>query len=77
METIQIVIDPELLRAADREVRRAKTNRSALIREALRAYLRRLRVRELEEQERRAYAAKPQRAGEWKDLAPYAVWPEE
>jgi metal-responsive CopG/Arc/MetJ family transcriptional regulator len=32
MQTIQVVLDPELLRAADRTARRIKVNRSALIR---------------------------------------------
>ena len=37
METIQVVLDRTLLRAADRAARKLKTNRSALFREALRA----------------------------------------
>jgi Arc/MetJ-type ribon-helix-helix transcriptional regulator len=42
METIQVVLEEDLLKAADRAVRKLKTNRSALIREALRSHLRRL-----------------------------------
>jgi mRNA-degrading endonuclease toxin of MazEF toxin-antitoxin module len=34
MKTIQIVLEPDLLRAADCAVRKLKTNRSALFREA-------------------------------------------
>src|SRR5437899_9928658 len=39
METVQIGLDAELLEAADRVTRRRRVNRSALGREALRAYL--------------------------------------
>ena len=55
METVQIVIDKDLLRAADQAARRTKRNRSALIRDALREHLRRLRVREAEERDRAGY----------------------
>jgi metal-responsive CopG/Arc/MetJ family transcriptional regulator len=41
METIQIVLDKPLLEAADRAARRARKNRSALVREALREHLQR------------------------------------
>ena len=59
METIQVVLDPNLLRAADRAARRTKLNRSALIREALREHLRRLEIRELEERDRKGYQLGP------------------
>jgi metal-responsive CopG/Arc/MetJ family transcriptional regulator len=36
METIQVVLDSKLLRAADRAARRSRLNRSALVRAALR-----------------------------------------
>jgi metal-responsive CopG/Arc/MetJ family transcriptional regulator len=39
METIQIVLDKNLLQAADQAARRTKQNRSALVREALRKHL--------------------------------------
>jgi metal-responsive CopG/Arc/MetJ family transcriptional regulator len=60
METIQIVLDQKLLHATDRAAQRAKQNRSALVREALRAHLKALDIRALEEKERWAYAEKPQ-----------------
>jgi metal-responsive CopG/Arc/MetJ family transcriptional regulator len=53
METIQAVLNSELLRAADAAARRARVNRSALIREALREYLKRLQTRDLEARERK------------------------
>jgi len=55
METIQVVLDSQLLQAADRAARRAKLNRSALIRDALREHLKRLQTRELEARDRKGY----------------------
>jgi metal-responsive CopG/Arc/MetJ family transcriptional regulator len=60
METIQVVIDSELRQAADRVAKQRKVNRSALMREALRAHLKKLHIEELEERERRAYEKYPQ-----------------
>lgn len=60
MDTIQVVMERSLVKAADAAARRAKVNRSALIREALREHLRRLRTRALEDEERLAYARMPQ-----------------
>jgi metal-responsive CopG/Arc/MetJ family transcriptional regulator len=45
-ETIQVVLDPKLLRATEVAARRTKLNRSALIRDALRAHLKNLAIRE-------------------------------
>jgi metal-responsive CopG/Arc/MetJ family transcriptional regulator len=56
IETVQIVLDKEILRATDRAARRMKRNRSALVREALREHLRRLEIRTKEERDRAAYA---------------------
>ena len=60
MATIQIILEPELLEATDRAAKNGKLNRSALIRQALQAHLKKLRIQELEECERRAYEAMPQ-----------------
>ena len=43
MQTIQIVLDDELLVAAER----AQINRSALMRDALRAHLKKLKIKEM------------------------------
>jgi metal-responsive CopG/Arc/MetJ family transcriptional regulator len=56
VETIQVILDRKLLQAADRAARRTKQNRSALVRDALRAHLQRLAVRELEERDRLGYS---------------------
>jgi metal-responsive CopG/Arc/MetJ family transcriptional regulator len=77
MQTIQVVLDDKLLRATDSAARREKLNRSALIRNALRDHLKKLKIRELEERERRAYALKPQTVEEIFDWEAEAAWPEE
>ena len=77
METIQIVLDTSLRKAADAMAKRQKVNRSALIRRALREHLKRLRERELEEQDRRGYLARPQRKDEFRIWEDAASWPEE
>lgn len=56
METIQVVLDSKLLRATDVAAQRTKLNRSALIREALRAHLKSLEIRERELCDRKGYA---------------------
>lgn len=61
METIQVVLDTKLLKAADLAAKRQKVNRSALICQALQEHLNRLRVLNLEERDRRGYQATPQR----------------
>lgn len=76
METIQIVLDPALLRATDGAARRARVNRSALVREALREYLKRLRTRELEGRDRRGYQQHPDSSAEVASWEQVAAWPE-
>jgi metal-responsive CopG/Arc/MetJ family transcriptional regulator len=76
METIQVVLGTTLLRAADGAARRAKVNRSALVREALREYLKRLETRELEARDRAGYAEHPDASVEAADWEQVAAWPE-
>jgi metal-responsive CopG/Arc/MetJ family transcriptional regulator len=76
MQTIQVVLDGKLLKAADSAAKRQKVNRSALIREALREHLKRLRDRDLEAQDRRGYEAIPPREEEYLAWAEAAAWPE-
>ena len=76
METIQVVLDAELLKATDSAARRARVNRSALVRQALRQHLRHLKIKELEARERRAYQEQPQDLEEVERWAGVAVWPE-
>lgn len=77
METIQVVLDGKLLKAADIVAKREKVNRSALIRQALEEHLKRLHIRDLEERDRRGYQAKPQRQQEYRPWEDAAVWPED
>ncbi len=77
METVQIVLDKELLQAADQAARRTKQNRSALVRDALREHLRRLETRALEQRDRQGYSmhtAVPSESGLWEAEA---AWPPE
>jgi metal-responsive CopG/Arc/MetJ family transcriptional regulator len=77
METIQVVLDKKLLQATDKAARRAKLNRSALVREALREHLRRLELHALEERDREGYLKQPQSLDEVRLWAAAAVWPQE
>ena len=77
METIQVVLDAQLLKAADTAAKKHKLNRSALIRQALQEYLKHLRVLDLEARDRRGYEARPQRAEEHRPWEEIAAWPEE
>jgi metal-responsive CopG/Arc/MetJ family transcriptional regulator len=77
METIQVVLDAKLLKAADNAAKRHKVNRSALIRQALEAHLKRLHILELEERDRRGYQARPQRVEEYGPWEEAATWPED
>jgi len=77
METIQVVLDKELLHATDRVVRRMKGNRSALVRDALREHLRRLELRAWENRDREGYIKRPQDQGDSKLWEMVAEWPEE
>ena len=77
METIQVVLEPELLKAADRAVKRLKTNRSALFRDAMRAYLASLAVSDREKRDREGYARYPDSLDEPAVWDRVADWPDE
>ena len=77
MQTVQIVIDDELLEAADRAAQRIKVNRSALVRGALREYLKRLRYRELERRDREGYKRYPDTVDELAVWEGVATWRED
>ena len=77
MATIQVVIEDRLLRAADRMARKQQLNRSALFREALRAYLKKAHFRELERREREAYERTPDDLSEVALWEGVAAWPED
>jgi metal-responsive CopG/Arc/MetJ family transcriptional regulator len=71
MKTIQMTIDDRLLKLVDRMCRARKTSRSAFIRNALEAEIRRERVRDEEARHAEGYARKPVSPGE------FDVWGDE
>jgi metal-responsive CopG/Arc/MetJ family transcriptional regulator len=77
METVQIVLDKKLLTATDQAARRTKRNRSALVRDALREHLRRLKIQELEERDRAGYSKRAQAREESSLWEAEAAWPPE
>lgn len=77
VEIVQIVLDKELLDAADEAARRTKKNRSALLRDALREHLRRLEVQAKEERDRAGYSKHSELSGENQDWESEAEWPAE
>ena len=77
MDIVQIVLDKKLLRAVDQAAKRTRRNRSALVRDALRAHLRGLQLRASEERDRQGYSRHSPadaEAGGWESEA---VWPDE
>jgi metal-responsive CopG/Arc/MetJ family transcriptional regulator len=75
MKTIRIVLNEKLLRAMDQAARLTKQNRSALVRAALREYLRRINILALEERDRDGYTKLPQQRDEANTWEPEAAWP--
>ena len=75
METIQVVLDSKLLGTMDIAARRKKLTRSALIREALRAYLKHLEIQERELRDRRGYEAGPRDPRNPSSWEAEAIWP--
>ena len=65
MKTIQMTIDDRLLQLVDKMSRARKTTRSAFIRDALEAEIRRQRVREDEARHAEGYSLKPVAPGEF------------
>lgn len=65
MKTIQMTIDDSLLKLVDKMSRANRTTRSAFIREALKAQIRRQRVRDEEMRHAEGYARKPVAPGEF------------
>lgn len=77
MQTIQMVLDEDLLGEADRAARKQGLNRSALLREALREYLKRLEARDKERRDREGYERYPDTEPELSGWEKVAVWPED
>ena len=77
METVRVVLDQELLRAADRTARRVKVSRSALVRDALRAYLKQLHCEEKERQDRQGYERHPDSEDDRAPWEQVTAWPQD
>ena len=77
METIQVVIEAPLLKAADRAARRLKLNRSAFIREAVRSHLRTLQARDREDMDREGYERVAEAAADLAAWDGVAAWPKD
>jgi metal-responsive CopG/Arc/MetJ family transcriptional regulator len=59
VKTIQVVLEKDLLEAADRAARKLKISRSALFRDALREHLKRFDAAEREKRDRDGYERHP------------------
>jgi metal-responsive CopG/Arc/MetJ family transcriptional regulator len=77
METIQVVLDQKLLRATDKAARRAGMNRSALVRDALRQYLRDVQIQELERLDREGHQRHPDSEDDLQGWEQVTAWPDE
>ena len=77
MSTIQIVLEDELLAAADAQAARDGGDRSDFIRHAIVDRLHRLKIRALEEQERLAYERVPDTLDDWEGWEKIVAWPED
>lgn len=77
METIQVVLETRLLKAADRAARKLKINRSALFREALRSHLARLESIAREKLDREGFRRYPDALDEPAVWDKVADWPDD
>lgn len=65
MKTVQMTLEENLVEAVDSAAKKLGKTRSAFTREALRAALQAVRVRELESRQREGYKRKPVKRGEF------------
>ncbi len=74
MKTIQMTIDEPLLKAVDRISKVRKTTRSAFIRYAVQAELRREQIQIREARHAAGYAGKPPKKGEFDSWEKEQAW---
>ncbi len=74
MRTVQMTLDESLVQEIDRVVKRLRTTRSAFAREALKAALARVHIRELEDKHREGYRRKPVEPSAFTDWENEQVW---
>lgn len=77
MKAIQLLIDEALVAEVDKEAKRLGSDRSKLMRMALRDFLAIQRVREREEAHRRGYLKSPASETEMKAWRRAELWPED
>ena len=77
MRTVQMTLDEKLVAAVDKAAKRLKTTRSGFTREALRAALAGVRVKELEMRHRLGYTRRPVRDGEFDIWEAEQAWGDE
>jgi metal-responsive CopG/Arc/MetJ family transcriptional regulator len=77
MRPIQILMDDAELKLIDREAKRQGTDRSKLMREAVRRYLVRLTREAAEQQYVESYRRKPEQLRELRDWEKVQAWPED
>jgi metal-responsive CopG/Arc/MetJ family transcriptional regulator len=74
MKTVQMTLDESLVKAVDSAAKKLGTTRSGFTRQALRAALKEVRVKELESRHRQGYKRKPVKRGEFSDWETEQVW---
>ncbi len=77
MKTIQVMIDEVLLKRLDADDEVRKHGRSAVLRRAAEAYLRRARARRIAEKYRSAYGGDKPLGDDFAGWESEGVWPEE
>ena len=76
MKTVQMTLDETLVTAVDEAARHLGTTRSAFTREALRAALRRIEIKKMEQKHRQGYQRKPVKQGEFSNWEDQQIWAE-
>jgi len=74
MRTVQMTLEEELVTAVDKAAKQLGTTRSGFAREALRAALAKVRMKELEQKHREGYHRRPVRRREFGVWESEQVW---
>ena len=77
MKTIQMTIEENLLSEVDEMIEALQTTRSAFIRDALRAAIKKYKIRQMEEQHRLGYEKYPVQPGEFDVWYDEQAWGDE
>ncbi|MCP5115647.1 MAG: CopG family transcriptional regulator [bacterium] len=77
MKTVQVVLEEDLLGAADVAAKKSGINRSALFREALRGHLKQMEIRALEKRDREGYLRHPDTEDDLTGWEQEIAWPED